>query len=83
MSDILWFEVTWLDVAILTVGVVFLIAIIVVIGQVIKTSISTVNKHTYEEIANELKSDNAKILAELTDMKESLASINKMMKEIG
>jgi predicted glycosyl hydrolase (DUF1957 family) len=44
------------------------------------------HQRAYDKLANELreeKENNIKILSELADMRESLDSINKMMKEIG
>lgn len=37
---------------------------------------------SFEKLANELREDNAMMKAELEAMKDTLASINKMMKEI-
>ena len=59
------------------------ITLIFVIGQVLKARASSISKRVFENLANELKNENAKIMTELTTMKESLDSINKMMKEIG
>jgi len=59
------------------------IVLIIVIGQIIKARLSAINRQSFEKLANELKEENAKIMAELVTMKESIGSIDKMMKEIG
>ena len=64
----------------ITIGFVVLI---VVIGQVVKTRMSTIGKLSFQKLANELKEDNAKIMADLAVMKEGIDSMDKMMKEIG
>lgn len=59
-----------------------IIVLVGVIGQIIKARVSAISKRSFEKLTTELKDDNAKILTELTAMKENLNSINKMMKEI-
>jgi hypothetical protein len=77
--DILTF--IWLVLPIVIgIGVVVLI---VVIGQIIRARISAIGKRSFENLANELKEENAKIMMKLTAMEETVNSINKMMKDIG
>lgn len=59
-----------------------IVVLVVVIGQVIKARVSAISARSFEKLATELKEGNTKTLEELTAMKESLSSINKMMKEI-
>ena len=63
-------------------GGLAVITLIFVIGQVLKAHASAIGKGSFVKLANELKEENAKIMTELAAMKESLGSINKMMKEI-
>ena len=64
-------------------GGLAVITLIFVIGQVLKARASGISKRAFEKLTSELRDENAQILAELTAMKGSLDSINKMMKEIG
>jgi len=64
-------------------GLIIAVALIVVIGQIHKARVSAIGKSSFERLASELKKDNAKIMEELSTMKESVDSINKMMKDIG
>ena len=57
--------------------------LIMVIGSVVKARMSAISQRSFEKLANELKEENTKIMAELAAMKESIGSIDKMMKEIG
>ena len=57
--------------------------LIMVIGSVVKARMSAINQRSFEKLANELKEENTKIMTELAAMKESIGSIDKMMKEIG
>ena len=77
-GDILF--LIWVILPILGGGAV--ITLIIIIGQVLKARTSAISKRSFEILANELKEENAKIMVELTAVKENLLSINKMMKEI-
>jgi peptidoglycan hydrolase CwlO-like protein len=79
MEDIFIFLWVVLPIVI-TVGVIVLV---VVIGSVIKARVSAVSRKSFEKLANDLKDESEKIRAELTAIKESVGSIDKMMKEIG
>ena len=73
-----------LPVALIAVFVVTVIVVlIVVLGKVIRSRTSAVSTRTFEKLAMELKEENAKITAELSTMKESLGSIEQMMREVG
>jgi len=61
---------------------IIIVVLIIVIGQAYKARVSAINKHSFEELASKLMGDTEAIKAELADMKASLGSINKMMKEI-
>ncbi len=74
MTDV--FTFIWVVVPIM-VGLL-IIALVVVLGQAYKARVSGVSKRFYEE----LKQENANIITELADIKETLNSINKMLKEI-
>ena len=63
-------------------ALIIIVVVVVVIGVIVRTAIIAVNKRSFNELANELKEDNAHLKAELATIKETLASINKMMKEI-
>ena len=58
------------------------IAIIITAGKVKRSQISSISNHSFDELAAELREKNTKLEAEMIEIKESLASINKMMKEI-
>ena len=79
MEDVFLFLWVMLPIS-TTIGVVVLI---VVIGNVIKARVSAVSLKSFEKLANDLKDENEKIRTELTAIKESVGSIDKMMKEIG
>ncbi len=63
-----------------TVILAVIITLIIVNGKTRQAS--SLNLKCFEELAQELKADNEEIRNELTEMKEVLNSINKMMKEI-
>ena len=65
---------------VITAGV---IALIIVVGNIVKARVSAVSRKSFEELADVLKKENEKIRAELAGIKESVGSIDKMMKEIG
>ncbi|MCL2217030.1 MAG: hypothetical protein FWB91_08435 [Defluviitaleaceae bacterium] len=65
---------------VIAVGVIVLI---VMIGNVIKARVSAVSRKSFEKLVNDLKEENEKMRAELTAIKDSVGSIDKMMKEIG
>jgi len=76
MDGFLW------GVFVLTIIVVLTIVIGLVISQTYKARMSAVGKSSFEELANRLVGESEIIKTELAVMKESLASINKMLKEI-
>lgn len=64
--------------------IVFIFVILVLIINTyaeLKTR-QSLSVKSFEKLANELREDNAMMKAELEAMKDTLASINKMMKEI-
>lgn len=62
---------------------VIIIVVIIVNGKTKQTENLAINQKAFEELAFALKADNEVLKAELASMKETLNSINKMMKEIG
>ena len=62
--------------------VIIIIVLIVVTGRSKQAQSMTANEELFKELAQELKTDHAKMKEELAIMKETLDSINKMMKEI-
>ena len=77
-------EFIW-EVLPLVMGVLIIIVLLRVIGQIVTIRMQTVSNSSYsfKKLATELKEENTKILSELADMKETISSIDKMMKEIG
>ena len=74
------------------------VAALIVAGVTVIVSIGAVNyspfkksrgangalqKHEFEKLSKEIMESNAKIMAELAQTKETLASIEKMMKDVG
>lgn len=81
----------FLDVSLISVVMPILLAIIVLViavmlivvyGKTKQMQIAAIDKQSFEQLAEELKADNAAIRSELADIKETLSSINKMMKDI-
>ena len=78
MTDILFF--LWVILPILvTVGA---IALIFAVANVLKARAAAISKTSFEELANELRAENAIILADIAEMKESLNAVNKMLKAV-
>ena len=61
---------------------VIIVVLIVVLGKTYQTWVATVNRRSFEELANELRAENTYVKNELADVKETLKSIDRMLKEI-
>lgn len=61
---------------------VIIIVLIVVHGKNRQIQNLAISQKSFEQLANELNADNAILKSELATIKETLNSINKMMKEI-
>lgn len=61
---------------------IIIIVLIVVIGKSKQIQSSKINQESFEALAQELKADNEILKSELAAIKETVNSINKMMKEI-
>lgn len=59
---------------------VIVVTLIVVVGKTKRAQ--SVDVKSFEKLAHELKVDNEELKSELATIKETLKSINKMMKEI-
>ncbi|MCL2702630.1 MAG: hypothetical protein FWE91_03365 [Defluviitaleaceae bacterium] len=79
------YELIWLipSVAAGLAAVVVIVALIKYVSNVLKARAESINRRKFDELIAELREDNAHIKIELAVMRESLDSINKMMKEIG
>lgn len=65
------------------IGTLGIIVVLIVVNCKTKQIQSLIiNQKSFEELARELKADNAIMKSELAAIKEDLNSINKMMKEI-
>jgi len=64
-------------------GAAILITLLIVVGQIIKSRLAAASLGSFKKLAISLQEENAKIMAGLSAMKETLGSIDKMMKEIG
>ena len=58
------------------------ITLIVVIGRVIRERVSGISQKSFEKLAKELKEENAGLKAELIVVREYLASINTLLREV-
>ena len=70
-------------------GVLIIISVLIITtvsidtwGKVQKAEAEAVGKKSFENLANELKEDNAYLKIKLTIIEEKLASIDKMLKEV-
>lgn len=62
---------------------VIAVVLIMVIGSVVRAKVTAISQHSFKELASKLEEDNAHLKSELATVKETLSSINKMMKEVG
>lgn len=67
---------------ILVAIIIFAIAVLLIIVFYKTKKAQSLNIQSFEKLAQELKADNEMLKSELEVMKETLDSINKMMKEI-
>ena len=63
-------------------GIALVIVLIVTIGNVVNSKNEGINKHAFDDLVAELRADNTDLKAELAQIKTSLASVEKMMKDI-
>ena len=66
----------------IVLGVIIGVVFIVMREKTKRAQISSIDKHSFEELASELRDENAQIKLELRIMKETIDSIHKMMKEV-
>jgi len=64
-------------------GIALVIVLIVTIGKVVNSRSEGINKNSFETLVADLRTDNEALKKELTQIKTSLASIEKMMKDVG
>ena len=63
-------------------ALIIIVVAIVVIGIIVRTAIMSVNRRSFEELVTELKEDNAHLKAELAAVREDVAAISKILKEV-
>ena len=63
-------------------ALIIIVVALVVIGVIVRTALMAVNRRSFEELASELREGNTHLKAELAAVKEDVASINKMLKEV-
>lgn len=63
-------------------GLVIMVALIIVIGKSYQATVAGISRRSLEQLADELRAENAYLKAELSTIKETLFSIDSMMKEI-
>lgn len=68
--------------SILVAIIIFVIAVLLITVFYKTKKAQSLNIQSFEKLAQELKADNEMLKSELETMKETLDSINRMMKEI-
>jgi len=58
------------------------VVLIVVIGGIVGKRQTALSQRSFEELAKEIRQENAQIKAELLSVKEKVTSMDQMMKEI-